>query len=450
MADEQTEKLAEYPWDKCIQDQAARYGSEETAAKVCGMIRDKYGMGSMNLPLTFSLEAVYPEIEKELGCKPKDDEDEMSGLQSGFQFVELANAQGKAFDGVASGSFIDMHGRVVVIKATDMPTYLKNTQAAIEASKTESGELVGLPIDARNHENGDAAGWIVGVELAGGVLRFIPKWTQIGVDLITGGIRRMFSPTVDLVNKVVVGGTLTNWPASRDRSGKVLLRPIELCQSILSVETGGGEAADTKTNPNKEIDMTVKLQDLTPEERAELAKQVAVELAKDVQPTPPAQTVDLSSLLEIDGLSEEAKKQRKEELRAQLVAIRKQAELEYKAELSRLQHESNMTELAGKLTGGTSECPKGYRVSAEDLRAHLLKLDPEEAKFWGDLMGRTASEGFVEFAELGHGKQMKGTAELPPEVVAKLESGDFKVADLANPILGLGDLSQYNLSKWSK
>lgn len=30
-----------YPWDECIADQTARYGSEETAAKVCGYIKSK-------------------------------------------------------------------------------------------------------------------------------------------------------------------------------------------------------------------------------------------------------------------------------------------------------------------------------------------------------------------------------------------------------------------------
>lgn len=33
----------DYPWEQCIADQTARYGDEETANKVCGMIRSKYG-----------------------------------------------------------------------------------------------------------------------------------------------------------------------------------------------------------------------------------------------------------------------------------------------------------------------------------------------------------------------------------------------------------------------
>ena len=33
----------DYPWEQCIADQTERYGDEETANKVCGYIRSKYG-----------------------------------------------------------------------------------------------------------------------------------------------------------------------------------------------------------------------------------------------------------------------------------------------------------------------------------------------------------------------------------------------------------------------
>jgi hypothetical protein len=37
------EEGVSYPWDECIADQTARYGDEEIAKKVCGMIKSKYG-----------------------------------------------------------------------------------------------------------------------------------------------------------------------------------------------------------------------------------------------------------------------------------------------------------------------------------------------------------------------------------------------------------------------
>jgi hypothetical protein len=36
-------QLADYPWEECVADMTERYGDEETANKVCGMIRSKYG-----------------------------------------------------------------------------------------------------------------------------------------------------------------------------------------------------------------------------------------------------------------------------------------------------------------------------------------------------------------------------------------------------------------------
>lgn len=36
-------KNAKYDWDQCIKDQMKRYGSKETAEKVCGYIKSRYG-----------------------------------------------------------------------------------------------------------------------------------------------------------------------------------------------------------------------------------------------------------------------------------------------------------------------------------------------------------------------------------------------------------------------
>jgi len=146
-----------------------------------------------------------------------------------FFFVDLALQQmdGRLFDGMAWGNFLDMHRSRVGFKKEELPEYLKNTLAAIEATRGESGELVGLPIDAKNHEHGDAAGWIVGAELEGDIIRLLPRWTELGMELVSKGKQRFFSPSVDLTNKIIIGGSLTNWPATK-KDGKNILRPIEL------------------------------------------------------------------------------------------------------------------------------------------------------------------------------------------------------------------------------
>jgi hypothetical protein len=36
-------KLAEYPWEQCIIEQTDKYGDKDTAEKICGYIKSKYG-----------------------------------------------------------------------------------------------------------------------------------------------------------------------------------------------------------------------------------------------------------------------------------------------------------------------------------------------------------------------------------------------------------------------
>ncbi len=162
-------------------------------------------------------------------------------------FVELQDLEpsdpltdGKPFDGLVAGTFTDMNGRKFEFTEDDLSELESNTRRSIEATRSESGKIVGIPIDARGHEAGDGAGWIVGVELEDGILRFTPRWTSIGLELIGEGIRRFFSATVDTLLNVVMGGTLTNWPATRNnKTGEIMLRPIELAhlsQPIYSAE----------------------------------------------------------------------------------------------------------------------------------------------------------------------------------------------------------------------
>jgi len=64
-----------YPWDECMRDQLERYGDEETARRVCGMIKRKFGGKSseppIDLPDDVDLAAVLQEIEAELGLPPR-------------------------------------------------------------------------------------------------------------------------------------------------------------------------------------------------------------------------------------------------------------------------------------------------------------------------------------------------------------------------------------------
>lgn len=155
-----------------------------------------------------------------------------------FQFTDLSD-NFKVFDGMASGDFTDFRGQNVHIDPRSLIEIVQKTKLAIQSTRTESGEIVGFPIDEDGHDHKGGAGWIVDVELdqSGTKIIFTPKWTQIGIDLIKKNIRRFFSVSVDLVNKVIMGGSLTNWPATRDaKSGQIMLRPIELSMNLYAIK----------------------------------------------------------------------------------------------------------------------------------------------------------------------------------------------------------------------
>jgi len=510
-----------------------------------------------------------------------------STLRDKFLFTELSTdalSAGRWFDGLAAGTFTDMHGREVTFKPAEFAEYVANTKAAIAATQTEGGEVVGLPIDARDHDKGDGSGWIVDVSLAGeNLIRLLPKWTELGRDLIGKGIRRFFSATVDTRNKVILGGTLTNWPATRNPKGQIMLRPIEMAAAARMFEleavghedsindqledvqeawnkqfgygmpmtcpqcaapapydaefcpacgcalpkfavlvdvfdgyliaraggdddlfkvtyTRGGvnndeitfapqaewtsvkstyvdqalnqikkiaralglmerprkpkKLGEAEANPPVHLSqgdevMSIKLSDLSEADRAELAKLVAAQVAPPAAP-PAAPPVDLSQFMGVAALSEDGKAQLAAWMATQARTVKEQAELAFKAEMAKIQRENAVTELSQRVTGGSAEAPRGLKgVTATELAKHLLALPADEAKFFGDLLAGIVKDGLVEFRETGHGGRVDAVVELPAEIAAKLDDGTFKIADLASPILGLGDLKNYDLSKWA-
>lgn len=133
-----------------------------------------------------------------------------------------ALTSGRPFEAFTVGTFTDMRGRTISFTPDDLKRIYDNTRAYLERTRDSLGQIVGLPIDSVNHDHGDAAGWIVGVELVGDILRLIPKWTELGVTKLSKGIQRLFSASIDVENLRIVGGTLTNWPAVKG------LKPVEL------------------------------------------------------------------------------------------------------------------------------------------------------------------------------------------------------------------------------
>lgn len=349
-------------------------------------------------------------------------------MMSSFLFVDLSQlVNGKPFDGLATGSFVDMTGKPVVIQVSDLQAYVDNTKAVIESTRTATGELVGLPIDSNNHDHAGGAGWIVGASLdtARNIVQFAVKWTDVGAQLIRDNTRRFFSPSLDPSQKVVVGGSLTNWPASRFKNGTLALRPIELSSMIEVIEDN-----DTKISLREMIGTLIQSfgfgrNNSVPENQSQWKENenmaTIAELAKTEQGAR-----ELAALVE----------QNTQERVKQLMQVEK--------------NKLHLAELSNKLVGGTSEVQRGLPFKSEELVEFLSLLSDDTQKKAEEIFGKIQSSGLVDFAQKGHGgSNDSGLKQLPAEYSLNLDSGALKLADLANPKLGLGDLAQYDLSRWS-
>ena len=135
---------------------------------------------------------------------------------------------------------VDMLGRAFSVKAKEIKEkYLPNTEARIKMMQ-EKGEP-GLPIDDEKHSFGKAAGWITGVYIGSvndskgkkrTALMMAVEWTKLGVELIKNKIMTNFSPVFNTDDKVVMGGSLTNYPANKDENGIPLFDAIRLSEEM--------------------------------------------------------------------------------------------------------------------------------------------------------------------------------------------------------------------------
>jgi hypothetical protein len=333
-----------------------------------------------------------------------------------FVFVELEALSGW-MDGLASGKFIAMSGEEVEFAKGDLSDYIKNTQAVIESTKTEKGEIVGLPIDKQKHDHLGGAGWIIGLELdkVRNVIRFMVNWTEEGIKLIKSNLSRFFSPSVDIENKVIIGGSLTNYPATRSANGQLILRPIELSQTI------------------KEIDMEKTIDEI-------VAEKVAAELAKQQKPAEKKEEGDNALLAQFVENPEEVEQlsQQAQEMAMQMVQAEKR--------------KSHVKEFAARVSGGTKDRPVGLPVKASEIVKVLLSL-PEKQSLFIERWLEKILDGYVDFQAYG----LDGAASYMPELPDNFKSlartwvGHGKTIQeffKVNP--ELGEMNRYNLAEFTK
>lgn len=417
-----------------------------------------------------------------------------------FIFVNLASQQtgAKAFDGMVVGTFWDMRGIKATFKAEELPEYVKNTKLSIASTADESGNMVGLPIDPRGHyHDEDAAGWIVDVEMdpGGEKVRFTPRWTELGIELIGTDAQRFFSPTIDLQNRVIMGGSLTNWPATRSPKGEILLKPVELSMSENTMQLTDG-SLDELVNKCKQafyddywlIDAYpvevfpdtlicawedalwrvsysvgadgeyifapqpewVKVKLSYVEATMKWVKRLFSKPADKTVTTPEAGIIvqGASTMPETLPVSPAIAELTTEQQAKFEALYMERVNLGIKAGLDKIERENQVLSYSHSVVG------KGLPVKADELTAFLSSLTPEQCETAETLFSRVVDTGLIPLSELGHSKVLSGTKPLPEAIAASLKSwldGGMEMADFFSVnAVELGSQADYDLSVFTK
>lgn len=352
-------------------------------------------------------------------------------------YTELAlSNMAKPFDGMAVGDFKTAQGEIS-IQPDELDVYLQNTKDVLESTRTEGGEVVGLPIDMDGHDHKGGAGWIVDVVREGDLLRFIPKWTEAGQSLIREGVRRFFSPSFDVEQKVIIGGSMTNYPASRDEKRRIKLRPVELSETMFvpEYESGGfnwKELADEIFNRLKSLSQ---------------AKPESEE--KETGDTHKGGTMPTNPLAELA-----AKADTPEGLAELEAAINKRASDKVVELLDVETRKQHISELAETLVGGTAEHPKGLPVDKTKLVEFMADLPKDKQEQAEAIFSAIVEKGFIEFEEQGHSQEVTHQKDLPdwakPLLKAHLEDKGTLEAFFTANADELGEMKAYNLSEYQK
>lgn len=348
----------------------------------------------------------------------------------------------KPIDGLSAGTFTSMWGDVVEFKAEELETYAANTKRVINSTKTESGEIVGLPIDMDMHDHRGGAGWIkdVIVDMERKILRFMVEWTSEGAEVIQKNIRRFFSPSTDPENQIVLGGSLTNWPATRDaKSGRILLRPIELSQFMKEIdmpktleELESGQAALT-TSVEK---LTTLLTDVNTK---------LTELSTQAPASPDKSKLDPDrinpELLELlgDGAG-------LEELGAKAAEIAQDA---VKAE----KRKHALVEFAARIAGGTKAKPFGLKVRPADLVALLVSIPEKQGNAVMKILEQSL-DAAIDFAQHGiDGDGFLNKPELPEpfkKYAQEFCASGSTIAEFFKQNPEVGKMDDFNLAEFAQ
>jgi hypothetical protein len=384
--------------------------------------------------------------------------DDAEASAAAFCFVELG--EGRPVEILRVGEFTDSNGRAVEITVEDLDSYVANFAAGTAGQD--------VPFDIQ-HERAEAAGWLRALWREGERLLGLPDWNAMGEELIKGKVYRYLSATIDMVAKVIKSVSLVNFPAVKG------LAPLELSEGIYTwgngqVTLSGYLQANLHQHFTNVADQMAMAGMLDVEQRKGLSAAIGAALEAFA-----GAMGDLGETLitapefgpyyyqEEEGDTEMAGQQNtneaalrakiRQEFEAELAAqkaretkLRGEVRTEVEAEMTaRFERRAKLVEFAEALCKGDRALSKTPAEIVTFLEA--LPVDQVEAA------QAMLQAKVVPLTELGSGSggQPQGTKKaLPEEFASMLRKGELKLVDLADPVLQLGALDQYDLAEFQK
>jgi hypothetical protein len=317
-----------------------------------------------------------------------------------------------------AGTFTEMHGRQVEITEDDLEAYVSNFTAGLAGQ--ELPVFTGHPPEATRHAE-PAAGWFrkVYTRLLDGVKTLWAdiELTEMGRDLLRKKLYKYLSPTLNLSNKLLLGGGFVNLPAIKGQPA------IEMSQFLWEATmesertfmqriadavrdfVRGGAAEGSETPAPDTSDMAAP------------APPTVAAVPATLKHTDGGDTMDDVQLAELrDKIRGEVEAEfagRKQEMADFAEKIRTEEREKVIAELAERQKlEGEVAEFAASVCGGDA----GLSAPVDEVKAFLLTLTPEQREAAKKLL----SQKVVDFSEQGHQGAGVKSAVLAPEALAGL------------------------------
>jgi len=325
-----------------------------------------------------------------------------------------------------SHELIDMNGNVFKFDKTDVHTYLQNTTARINSKHHKNGGgVVGLPVDMKGHADGDSAAWIKSVELSSTIVdgEEVPvitgkfEWTSVGETKVRDNLVKYFSPTIDTVNKVIYGGSLTNWPGTVDRKGQPIMNPLMLqSQKVRKPMSDDKQKVDDVA--------TLSQEDIA----SQIAKAVMLQLSSPAQPVnadnSDGQPSNILAMLGMGDVMAGFGEVFQQAIVAELDANRKQLESKMQEQMATMMKGRVIVELSRGLTAGHPVNGKVIKhilpVSQADLTAFLTSLNTQQFKVAQTIFMNLGLVGTSPVVEEGYNGQEDKPTLLDLPVAAKI------------------------------